>query len=208
MESVDILVVVLSCKKNQHLWPKILGRNVLNLIILCGGSEETKLEENILYLKCNDAYDGLSEKIMTAYDYILNSNKFKFTHILKADDHDTEFTSEQICNIQDKFKDILKSNHYIGQNLLPPSRLGRTHHFNKVPSSSPWYNKSFDGPAISYLGGGETYILSKYSMNLIINNKDDFHNYGGLEDVMIGSILLKYDIHPYKLDYGIKTWIG
>ena len=208
MEPIDILVVVLSCKKNQDLWPRILERNVPNLIILCGGSEETKLKEKILFLKCKDTYDGLSEKVIMAYDYFLNSSNIKFTHILKADDHDTEFTSEQICNIQGNFKDILKSHHYIGQRIITPCMIGRTHHYNKVPKDSQWHNIPFNGPAISYLGGGETYILSKYAINLIINNKDEFHKYGGLEDIMIGSILLKYDIHPYKLDYGIRTWIG
>ena len=202
-----LLTVVLSCKKHEHLWQKILQRNIPNLVILCGGFQETKLNGQILQLNCIDSYDGLSEKIMLAYDFLLNS-EFDFTHILKADDHDTEFNSETIYTIQENFKDILKTTHYIGQRIISPSEMGRTHHFGKVPEGSAWYYKPYNGQAIDYCGGGETYILSKHAMKLIVTNKEEFHKYGGLEDVMIGSILLNYDIHPSKLDYGIKTWIG
>jgi hypothetical protein len=203
---LKLLTVVLSCKKHEHLWPKILQRNIPKLVILCGGFEETKLDGQILQLNCIDTYDGLSEKIMFAYEFLLNS-EFKFTHILKADDHDTEFNSETIYNIQHTFKDILKINHYIGQRIVSPSEMGRTHHFGRVPEKSVWYNKPYEGPAIDYCGGGETYILSKYAMRLIVSNKDQVKIHI-LEDLMIGSILVKYDIHPYKLDYGIKTWVG
>jgi hypothetical protein len=201
-----LLTVVLSCKKHEHLWQKILQRNIPNLVILCGGFEETKLDRQILQLNCIDTYDGLPEKIMFAIDFLLNS-EFNFTHILKADDHDTDFNSETIYNIQENFKDILKTNHYIGQRIISPSEMGRTHHFGKVPEGSVWYNKPYEGPAIEYCGGGETYILSKHAMNLIVSKKDIVVNHI-LEDEMIGSILLNYDIHPYKLEYGIKTWIG
>ncbi len=54
-----ILVVILSCMKNKALWPKILERGIPNLIILCGGAEETKLDRQILNLKCVDGYEGL-----------------------------------------------------------------------------------------------------------------------------------------------------
>jgi len=205
MESVNLLTVVLSCKKHEHLWPKILQRNIPNLIIICGGFEETKLNGQILQLNCIDTYDGLSEKIMLSYEYLLNS---EFTHILKADDHDTEFNSEQIISIKENFKNILENNHYIGQRIISPSEMGRTHHFGKIPEGSAWYNKPYDGPAIQYCGGGETYILSKHSLKIIVKHKDEFYKYGGMEDIMIGTILLKYDILPYKLNYGIKTWIG
>lgn len=30
------LVVVLSCNKNEHLWSKIIEKNINNLIIFCG----------------------------------------------------------------------------------------------------------------------------------------------------------------------------
>jgi hypothetical protein len=204
MEQIKLLTVVISCKKHTHLWPKILQRNIPNLIILCGGFDETKLNGQILQLKCIDTYDGLCEKIMLLCEYVLNS---EFTHILKADDHDTEFNSEQIISIQKNFKNILENNHYIGQRIISPSEMGRTHHFRKIPKGSAWYNKPYDGPAIQYCGGGETYILSKHAIELILKNKDEVKNHI-LEDIMVGSILLKYDIHPYKLNYGIKTWIG
>ena len=45
---LKLLTVVLSCKKHEHLWQKILQRNIPKLVILCGGFEETKLDGQIL----------------------------------------------------------------------------------------------------------------------------------------------------------------
>ena len=70
-DRIEILVVVLSCAKYSDTWPNILARGVKNLIILCGGADETKLEGNILYLKCSDLYDGLPQKMLYAYDFIV-----------------------------------------------------------------------------------------------------------------------------------------
>jgi hypothetical protein len=204
MQPIKLLTVVLSCKKHEHLWQKILERNIPNLVILCGGFQETKLEGQILQLNCIDTYDGLPEKIMFAIEFLLNS-EFDFTHILKADDHDTDFTLENIRFIE--AINCLEPTDYIGQRIISPSEMGRTHHFGKVPEGSAWYYKPYEGPAIEYCGGGETYILSKHAMNLIVTKKDIVVNHI-LEDEMIGSILLNYDILPYELDYGIKTWIG
>jgi hypothetical protein len=205
----NILVVIVSCLKNKDIWTKILDRLDDNVIILCGGADETKLDGKILYLNCNDAYDGLSEKMMCAYEYILNADLFKtITHIFKADDHDTYFTSSQINDIQIKYSDVLNTQDYIGQNLITPNLIGRTHHFGKVPKTSIWYNKKYEEKYEPYLGGGETYILSRKALNFLVDNKKEHIKYGSYEDAMNGSILKQYDIHPYQLKYGIKTWIG
>ena len=201
---MKLLTMVLSCKKHQHLWPAILERNIPDLFILCG-SDQTKLDGRVLYLKCIDTYDGLSEKIMAAYEYLL---KYDFTHILKADDHDTQFSLDDIQNIHLNYNEILNSKDYIGQSIISPSQLGRIDHSGKIPKESIWYNKRYDGPGISYHGGGETYILSKHAVELIVQSKNEYVNYGRLEDVMVGSILLKHNIYPFQLNYGIKTWIG
>jgi hypothetical protein len=206
---VKLLVVVVSCKKHSHLWNTILNRNVENLVILCGGSEETKLIDNILHLKCSDEYDGLSEKMMKALEYIMSCDNFKdITHILKADDHDTEFTSDQIKEIVINHKDVLETKDYIGQNVISiPILLGRDHHFDKVSKDSIWYNKPYVKDFSPFCGGGETYILSRKAMGYLILHLNEYTQYI-LEDAMIGLLLRKHFIRPHQLDYGIKTWKG
>jgi hypothetical protein len=206
----NILVISLSCTKNAPLWPKLIELEIQDHVILCGGAEKTKLEGKILYLKCCDTYDGLSEKMLKAIDFILNCEKFShITHILKADDHDTELSSYKITEISHKFKEELEYYDYIGQQLLPRFRFPR-HHFGKVPIDSVWHNKEFmPEKTSSYLGGGTTYILSRWAL-LYINqpeNKEYYIHYL-YEDLMMGVILDKYSIKPYKLYYGIRTWRG
>uniref|UniRef100_A0A6C0KXA9 Uncharacterized protein n=1 Tax=viral metagenome TaxID=1070528 RepID=A0A6C0KXA9_9ZZZZ len=204
-DKIELLVVVLSCSTHSHLWPTILNRNIPNLLILCGGSEETILDNRIVYLKCIDTYDGLSEKMMCAFDFILSQDNFNsITHILKVDDHDTVFTQEQIEMIPIKYKDILTTQDYIGQSLVPVHLVRRYHHFGKVPLESKWYNKEFMEEIVPFLGGGDTYILSRKSLICLYNNKDVYYKYASYEDIMVGYILYKNNILPYKLDYGIK----
>lgn len=205
---INLLVVVLSCNKNKKLWEKIIARGVPNLIILCGGAEETKLERNMLYLKCSDAYEGLPEKIMYAIDFIVKCEKFKdITHILKADDHETSFTKRIISDICVKHHEFLNVNDYVGQRLIT-WQGDRQYHYGKVSKGCSWDNKPYEGVFNPWLGGGETYILSRRAMMLIASEVDAVESYGPYEDVMVANILIKHDIHPVKLKYGVITWIG
>jgi hypothetical protein len=202
---IHFLVVVVSCAKNRALWPDILNRG--KLLILCGGAEETHLDGSILYLKCNDAYDGLPEKMMAAFEFIHSTAAFdSFTHVLKADDHDTEFTANQIIDIQEKYTSVFLNHDYVGQQMWP--RCGApTWHFNKVPITSKWHNKAYTGPSVPFLAGGQTYVLSRKALDLLVKHKEVHHDHI-MEDVMISLILNSYGIYPYQLDYGIRHWQG
>jgi hypothetical protein len=205
-----MIVVVISCKKHQHLWPTIFNRNVSDLYIVCGGFEETRLNGNIIELKCNDLYEGLPEKVVLAYEFIYKN--IPFTHILKADDHDTEFTAEQIKNIEVKFKNILDTKDYIGQKLWN-GEGDRKWHFNKTSSTSHWKTQEYSGEFRPWLGGGETYILSKKAIHCILkeyneSSLDIIRKNEIYEDIMISRILFTNGIYPYEVNYGIKHWKG
>lgn len=205
---INLLVVVVSCARNKKLWQQIIDRGVPNLIILCGGAEETNLDGNILNLKCSDAYEGLPEKMMCAIDFIVKCEKFKdITHILKADDHDTTFTKEEIENICDKYDKSLNANDYVGQKLIN-CQGNRKYHYGKVSKGCIWDNKPYTGVFNPWLGGGETYFLSKRAMQFIAAEVDEVKNYGPFEDVMMANILIKHNIRPVQLKYGIRTWTG
>lgn len=204
-----MLVLVISCKKHQQIWSKILDRNVPDLYIVCGGFEETRLNGNIIELNCNDFYEGLPEKVVLAYEFIYKN--IPFSHILKVDDHDTDFTAKQIMNIQVKFKKILDTKDYIGQSLI--NRVVRKWHFKKTSSTSHWKTQEYSGDYKPYLGGGQTYILSKKAIQCIISKYNEstldiLRTSEIYEDLMIGKILFDNGIHPHKLNYGIKTWVG
>jgi hypothetical protein len=206
---VKILTVIVSCLKHKHLWPPITERLHENTLILCGGAEETKIDGNILYVNCIDTYDGLSEKMMKAYEFIVTSELFiGFTHILKADDHDTYFTLQQIKGIELGHRDILNAHDYVGQKLYSIDHaVGRIHHFGRVPTTSRWYNVPITEPFVPFLGGGDVYILSKKSLMAIVSDKLRYTK-TCYEDRMVGSILHENGITPYQLDLKIKTWYG
>jgi Galactosyltransferase len=198
-DQINMLVVVVSCKKHSWIWPRILARGVKNLIILCG-SDETRLDGQMLYLNCVDTYDGLPEKIMCAIEFILQHAAFdNVTHILKADDHDTEFTDWQIQNIPVRYKHILNTEDYIGHHILR-GPYDRRSHFGKVPIESRWHDKEYPGEFVYTLYGGGTYILTRKSLIYVYKHKDEVDNHI-YEDVMVALILRKYNIQPYELKY-------
>ena len=57
-------------------------------IIICGDSETRyNKEKNILFIECNDLYEGLPEKIIKAFKFIVESSLFsKYTHFVKLDE--------------------------------------------------------------------------------------------------------------------------
>jgi len=200
-DMVKLLVVVVSCLKNARLWPKIRRRGIKDLIILCGGASENKMDGDILYLKSTDTYDGLPEKMMDAFDFIVNSEDFSsYTHILKADDHDTYFSLDTITKIQEYHVKQFE-NDYFGQTLCR-DLYNKKHHFGKVPISSIWHDTEYNGECVPYLSGGSTYILSRKALRCLSQNKDE-HTKHIYEDLMVALILKKNNIHPVVIKYNI-----
>ena len=79
-------------KINANLYLKINKKlfllNCDNFIIVCG-SDETKLsiKEKLLFIECNDNYEGLPEKIIKTFSFITkNSNFNNYTHFCKLDE--------------------------------------------------------------------------------------------------------------------------
>lgn len=203
------LVVVLSCKKNEHLWSEIIDKNINNLIIFCG---DPQLESNylyknkILYLKCEDTYDYLPTKIYMMIYAILDIDEFSsITHIFKIDDHDTKFE----INIIDKIKSVITNNmDYGGQSVNAHNRKKNTFrgkykwHYKKCPKSSIWYKKPYLGDYVPWCDGGCGYFLSKKSMKLIkcSLSKEEIHKNHIYEDLMIANILHQHNIEPIKVN--------
>lgn len=208
---INILVVVLSCVKNKHLWDDIKKRTNNKLIIITGSDKNENFYDEkykILYLKCNDLYDGLPEKIICMIDQVLKNEEFKdITHIIKIDDHDTFFTNKNIHNLY-KCKKLLLFD-YLGQKINTCNKENKgKYHFGKVPENSYWYNREASVPNIQYLDGGCIYILSRRAME-IINKKYNPSNIDTIrvneiyEDVMVAKILNEHGIQPYQMNLGM-----
>jgi len=218
-QTINILIVVVSCKKNQHLWSKIKNRTNEKMIILCGlnndenshklNEKETYYDgkESVLYLNCDDGYGGLPEKIILMIEYVLTKLK-DITHIIKIDDHDNYFTDENIKNLY-KY-DELKKYDYVGQKKNHNGENCKSNwHFEKVLQNNYWHNKRADVSNVTWFDGGCSYILNKKAMK-IINDVYNSHNILELrqkeiyEDIMIGRIMQSKKIIPYLLNYNIK----
>jgi hypothetical protein len=209
--NIHILVVIVSCNKNFHLYEQILNRTNNEMIFLFGTNNKGKYydkEKKILYLDCNDKYEGLPEKIILMIEEVLTNPAFShITHILKIDDHDNFFNDETIKNIY-KLPHLLYYD-YIGQKLNRWKKIHKcTYHFGKVSTDSYWHNRTADISNIKYFDGGCSYILNRKAMKKI-NNVYNSSNIDMLriseiyEDLMIGRILQKSDIKYKKLNYGI-----
>tara|TARA_Y100000741_G_scaffold340006_1_gene301255 strand:- start:2 stop:679 length:678 start_codon:yes stop_codon:yes gene_type:complete len=210
----NILIVIISCEKHKHIWGKIFKKGLDNIIIICGKESITKnnegkeyiLDGKILYLNCNDNYEGLPEKIIYAINSILEIEKFKnYTHVMKIDDHDNNFD----YTLNDKIASHIDINSinssqeflydYLGQRMH--TYIMPNWHINKCSPSSHWNKKSYDGPITPYLDGGSSYILSRKAME-IIRNKYNFIDINSIrdkhiwEDLMIALILKENNIYP------------
>jgi len=184
-----------------------------NIIIFCGKSDRTYFDKSskVLYLKCNDFYEGLPEKMICMIDQVLTLECFKdVTHILKVDDHDIDYISDSSCIERLNDRDELWKYDYIGQTLreVPGSGYGGCH-FGKVTPGSYWDSRFYTGPFTTWADGGSTYILSRIALEIITMKYqaldiDRLRANEIYEDVMIARILADYGIKPFLLKYFSK----
>ena len=211
-KKTNILVTVMSCKKHSHLWNEIKNRTE-NLIIFTGSYNKSPTyydkNEKILYLRCNDNYEGLPEKMILMIEQILTLPEFKdVTHILKIDDHDTMFTDENIKNLY-SLNELYLYN-YIGQKKeYRAPNTWSDYHFGKISEQSHWNNKKGDVSDVTWLDGGCSYILSRKAMKIInkfynSSNLKTLRNNEIYEDVMIGRLLALHNCKAHLVNFNIK----
>ena len=206
-----ILYVRLSCLKEKPYWDTYRRSNI-NQIILCGVPDMKRpyhLVRDVLYLRCPDTYEFLPTKMIMAFNAILREKRFKnVSHILKLDnDIDIDYVWNYVT---DNSKSI-KNEHYLGGRILNAAKPpGCKWHFDRVPKSSPWSNKRFFEKEIPFCSGGYTYILSRKSLKSIrsefsFTNIDKVNERYVLEDMMVGLILERNNIHPKEIDIKVTN---
>ena len=186
-----IIFLILATKKYIERFNSLLDYledsfNYEYFIILSGN--ENKINDNIIYVNVEDHWENLSKKLIIAYELIFNFKYFDF--IYKVDD---DFYDINI-NLSDE---IFKYDYY-GNIIL--KNFKKNYQFNKCfdqDLNTLEYENDFIAP---YAAGGYGYLLSRKSVNIILENKDYFKN-EIYEDKAIGDILYLNNIESNKNNY-------
>lgn len=172
---------------HQGTVDSLLDKIKEDVIVAVGGQSETKLENGILKLKCDDTYCGLPDKMVTIFKYVSESPELaEYTHIYKLDE-DMVFVKDIDFELTD----------YMGE-IGYKETINRSHHIGRCPGHY-WNDKPFEGEIYNWCGGGSGYIISRKAFEIVA--KYDGTKYP-LEDVMIASILGSHGIYATNLNIG------
>jgi hypothetical protein len=186
LKNTKILYLVLCCDNkpiyinNQKRIIEMLENAKVNYLLLKGNTESViyNEENKTLFVDVVDVYENLPIKIYKGYEWIYNNTEYDYVY--KIDDNFV-FTD----------KNKLSSNKmydYYGNFLV--KNLDRKWHFGKC-NNDELNNLEYTGKFIApYAAGGLGYILSRKSIEILINNKDLFKDkYEIYEDKIVGDIL-------------------
>ena len=193
-----LFVFIISCQNYKDNWENLMNTmaqlNIKAYYIICGNPNlETDylLDDNILYIKCNDYYEGLTEKVTKLYNYAVTSDYLKeYTHFLKVDD--TNKFDPKIV-----FETLEESivNDYEGYEINKSNRLNRKYHFGRC--HSPLLNVTYYKYKFVPWCYGSFYILSRKALLCFENICNDEIKEEYYEDLYVARRLLKSGIHPH-----------
>lgn len=162
------------------------SNNISDYLIVVGGNKINNIENNILYLDCDDSYEGLSDKIHKLFLFLTTSYKH-YDFYAKLDRY-IEFKKPVDSNIILQDYCGYKHNHGC-----------RNWHFGKCSENSIWNTKLYEGPFVPWCLGGNGYFLSNKSANIVACNPPDL-SYHIYEDLYVAqSLLEKANIKPTHL---------
>jgi hypothetical protein len=174
--------------------------NNYNYILVQGGdiSNNYDINTKILSINCNDKYEGLPEKVLKTYKYIVESDIFnQYTHFIKLDD---DMIIKKIIN----YNDIENINY--GGNVCVTNEGDRKWHMGKCSKNSIWNKTPYKGIYTHWCKGGHGYIISRNAINNIKHDKNYFDNI--YEDLYIALKLKKYNIYPININNWVNFFIS
>lgn len=178
---------------HQQILPQIKHRvtnmmaklNCLDYVIACG-AETTQfvIEDRVLFVQCNDGYEGLPEKVLAVYKFIVTNAQFdQYTHVVKLDSDMVLLRLLNACALQTDYGGHVEFK--TGNRLWHIGRCTPTATFNTEP---------YTGPYVPWCLGGFGYVISREAINAIKNDtsaKDQIY-----EDLYIALLLHKHKIYP------------
>ena len=197
----NILYIFISHKNNiNKIYDRIKNNmnsnNNSNYIIVLGGdvSDNYDIDCKILSINCNDNYEGLPEKILKTYKYIVESHIFnQYTHFIKLDD---DMIIKKIIDYND-----IKNINY-GGNVCATNEGDRKWHMGKCSKNCIWNTTPYKGIYTHWCKGGYGYIISRKAINIIKYDENYFDNI--YEDLYIALTLKTYNIYPIN----IYNWVS
>lgn len=181
----NMLFMFVTCRKPQYADRRTYLYNFVKTFnykyIIVEGDSDTLFfdsDNNVLHINIEDIYENLPQKIIKAYEWIYKLSN-NITHIYKVDD---DFCDKILNFVPANFSEYNYYGNFIVESLI------NTWHQGKCDSkilNNTIYSKDFIGP---YAGGGFGYILSKKTLKILINNKDEIIN-SLYEDKAIGDVL-------------------
>lgn len=174
-------------EQDINKWTRLCKKhNISDYLIVVGNSDTSYVHNNVLYLSCDDSYEGLSDKINKLFRFLISSYK-KYDFYAKIDRY-IDFKKPIDLNI------ILED--YCG---YVRAHGCRNWHFGKCSKNSIWNTKLYNGPFIPWCLGGKGYFLSHKSAKIVACNPPDL-SYHIYEDLYISQTLLdKANIIPKHL---------
>ena len=162
-----------------------------NYIIVHGGSEQCNYDTSskILSIDCNDKYEGLPEKVLKTFKYIVESDTFdQYTHFVKLDD---DMSVKKPIDYR-----FIENKHFVGR--VSNGQGNRSWHIGKCSENSSWNNKVYSGIYTPWCLGGHGYIISRDAIESIKDNTAyEDHIY---EDLYIAILLKNRGIGPINKD--------
>jgi len=176
------------------------SHNNSNYILVKGGnvSDNYDIDSKILSINCNDKYEGLPEKVLKTYKYIVESSMFnQYTHFIKLDD---DMIIKKIMDYND-----IKNINY-GGNVQTTNEGDRKWHMGKCSKNSIWNITPYKGIYTHWCKGGYGYIISRNTINNIKYDKNYFNNI--YEDLYIALTLKKCNIYPININNWVSFFIS
>ncbi len=140
-------------------------------------------ENNILYVNCEDDYNSLPKKVISAYNAIHET--FNYKYIFKTDDDQNLINLGFLNVISNLIKTKIPKSHY-GGNIIDVKE-NYLSQYSKIHSELPDYLPILKTKYCS----GRFYFLSKNAISNLINKRENI-NKEFLEDYAIGFHLDNY----------------
>ena len=199
-----ICFLIISCFKYKHKLDRF--KNMKDTFIIIGlpnMREKYKLVGNIIYVRANDLYFGLPEKIIMAIEAFNNMTELsKYCFFYKIDD-DCQILNKDhtglINFVQNRDYSGVKINNNLAREISDEARNDHKKYAYQAPYSY-WAKNKYIGNYVNYLRGSN-YILSR-NLTRNINKIWGSHNLELLrktevfEDLMIGKVCFLLNIYP------------
>lgn len=192
MKKKIVIILILSTKDVRYKkfidacnqgWVKLAREKGIRCIFYSGGAEKNSLENDNLFLNCDDSLSGTALKLYKALEFLEN-NKIQYTHIYR-----TNLSSFIFIDAFLKYIDSINDDIYGGV----IGYFNKISFFNKFHFLSSFASKSLSFQVIKFASGSGFFLSKKYVLKLLLAKNINFNF---IDDVMLGSVLENINIVP------------